>query len=597
MPGGRQYIMLIENKTRSLLRRLWLILTASGKVTVLLLMMAVPGALRAEDANGIYLRVFEFSSEFYMPIGRSRLDGCMASDGSRHRIATYWLEPAVFRDSTFFLRYSDFIFDGEVVTYWIDGASQPAVYHWSNSGDDSLLPEGASVESAVRSALAILSRIRSGPELTDVPLEIAKFFGQSRDRAEYSYQVSPDEPDSNDTSSATASDVQILNALTYGRKYSKAMRSDDVLVWGARRTQNNKPVVSVTVKPVSSMETDDAGSMFDPNTLGRWTLIPDFYRAYWSFNRAYSEISASASQHISSRELYDKIEFYLDNNKMPAHVRRGLDRLRFKTAIMTGDMGRVSRSAQAAVAGLCRDESVSKYQGLMELARIAGQIQEQYPQQTHELLRPLVGQMVKHAGSKAVDSLDRLMGAIERNKWFTYGELLLEEVRSQGLAEEDVVDTLAVRLEASRMARERKTPDPSESTPSVQQYLAQLDANPLKGTLTMDDVRHILEKGLAKHYMDDDSEKKRKLVENIVQSIRLIVGEGPFRGNQAKLIESIERFSIIYLVVNKTKEPIDTVLATFLALSFCDISMPEMMCCFHRYASFRQNFNLRSTPC
>jgi hypothetical protein len=268
-------------------------------------------------------------------------------------------------------------------------------------------------------------------------------------------------------------------------------------------------------------------------------------------------------------DLYDKVESYLENNKVPAQVCRAMEQLWFKTALVTGDTHRVSRSAQAAVAAL------GKYQALLELARIAGQIEKQYPQQADELLRPLVAQMVKHTGRDAVGSLDRLMATIVANKWFLYGRLVLEEARSQRLAEKDVVDALAARLESSRLVRELKPPDPCESSATIKRYLAQFDADPPRGTIDMNDVRHILEEGLARHYKDGESETKRKLVEDCIRSIRLIVGDGPFCGNQAQLIESIERFAGLYLVVEKVKEPIDTVLATFLALSFCDISTPQ----------------------
>jgi len=545
-------------------------LTAAGKVTVLLLMIAGRGAVRAQDASGIGLRVFDFTSEFYMPMGRGRLDGLMASDGSQHRIAIYWTEPAVFRDSSFFLRYSDFIFAGEVVYYWIYGASQPGTFHLSGNQHNPLLPQDDSVESVVRSALAILSCIRCQREHADIPLEVGKFFRESRGQAEYAYEVLAGEADSNDQSGGTASDVQNINALPYGRKYSKEKRSDGTLVWRAQKALNGQPVISVTVKPVAGIEKNHCRGVFDAETLGQWTLIPDYYRAYWSFDQAYRELKDVPDSGAPSRSLSDKLESYLDNNTVPPRLWRALNRLWFKTALMTGQTHRVSRSAQAAVGRLCRDDSVGKYQGLLELARIAGQIQKQYPQQADDLLRPLVGQMLKHAGRETAGSLDRLMVAINSNKWFTYGKLLLEEVRSQGLAEEDIVDTLAARLEASRLARE-KLPDPCEPTTTVKQYLAQLDADPPKGTLTMGDICYILTKGLARYGGDTNP----RVIEDVVQSIRLIVGEGPFCGNQAELIESIERFSWLYLVVDKTREPIDTVLATFLALSFCDISTPE----------------------
>jgi len=573
MFGGLRFHGLVAEGTESVLSSLLLMLTAAGKVTVLLFMMG--GLVRAEDANKTDLRVFEFTSEFHLPMGRSRLDGIMACDGSQHRIVIYWIEPALFRESPSFLRYSDFIFGPEVVRYWIYGGPQPGIFQFSESPSDPLLPRQNSVESVVRSALAILSRIRCHRQSEGIPLEVGKFFQQSRGEAELTYEVLSDEADSNDLAGRTASDVGILNALPYGRKYSKESRSDGALVWRARRALNGQPLVTVTVKPLAGIQKNQSPGVFDAQSLGQWTLVPEPYRAYWSFDRAYSELSASPDVRISSLELYDKVESYLDNSKAPAYVCRALDRLRFKTALMTDDTRCVSRSAQAAVTGLCQDDSVGRYEGLLELARIGGEIEKRYPQQAEELLRPLVGQMVKHAGRDAVGSLDKLMPAIDANKWFTYGRLLLEKVRSQGLAEEDMVETLAARLEASRLARRRDPPDPCESTPTVKQYLAQFDANPPRGTIDMNDVRHILHEGLATHYTDANAEAKRKVVEDVIRSIRLIVGEGPFPGDQAQLIKSIERFSGLYLVVDKTPEPIDTVLATFLALSFCDISTPE----------------------
>ncbi len=572
MFGPCQYWMLIE--AMSLLLRLLVIMAASGKVTVLVLMIAAPGAVRADDANGIDLRLFEFTSEFYMLMGRGRFDGLMACDGSHYRIAIYWIEPPLFRDRAFFLGYSDFIFSEEVAHYWIYGVSQPGTFGLSDNSVDPLLPRDVSVESVARSALAILNRIRSQPQNENTPMEVGKFFHESRGQTDYSYEVPSGQTSSDQSSGSRASDVQIMNALPYGRKYSKETRSDGALVWRAQRVLDGPHVVSVTVKPVSGMETDD-GNMFDPDTLGQWTLIPEPYRAYWSFDRAYSELKDAPDDGVPSRELNDKIESYLDKNKVPSNVCLALNQLRFKTALMTGDMSRVSRAAQAVVAKLCDDVSVSNYRGLLELARIAAQIREQYPQQADELVRPLVGQMVKYAGPNAPRSLERLMTTIENNKWFWYGKLLVEEARSQALVEEDIAETLGARLEAARLARELPPSDPCEWSASVEQYLAQLDADPPRSTITMDDVSEILEKGLAKHYTDDEAKPKRELVENVIRSIRLIVGEGPFRGDQAKLIESIKRFSWLYLVVDRTREPMDMVLATFLALSFCDISTAE----------------------
>lgn len=569
MFGIDQYLMLI--KTKSISWRRCFMLTAPCKVIVLLLMIALSGVVCAHGSNGVKPCLFEFTSEFDTPMCRVRLDGLMACDGSQNRIAVYWIEPAFFHESRFFLSYSDFIFSKKTVHYCIYGASKPGNFHLSENRVDPLLPEANSVESAVRSALAILNRMRSESETTDVPLELARFFGESRHRAQYSQRVLPEEPNNDDMPGDTASDVQILNALPYGRKYSKYTRKDGALEWSARRALNDQLVVRLKVKPISSMGMDDSVSMFDPNTLGQWTRIPDYYRTYWSFGQVYLELKDSSDHGVPIREFYDEIESYLDNNETPAHVCLGLNRLRFKTALKTGDIDRVSRSSQAFVTALCQDVSVTKHLRLIELGENIGLIQEQYPLQAEDLIRLLTEQMVKHLGSDAPSSLERFLLPIDRNKWFSYGRLLLEEARRQGLVEKDIAETLDARLETARLAGERSPSDPCESSATVTQYLAQLDEDPPKGTITMGDIRNILTKGLARYGGDTNP----RVIEDVVQSVRMIAGEGPFRGDQSRLIESIERFSEIYYVVNKTREPIDTVLATFMALSFCDISTTE----------------------
>jgi len=552
-----------------------LFLKVLSKVTVLLFVIVACGAVRADDADGIGLRLFHFTSQFYMPMGQGHFDGLMASDGSRYRIAIYWIEPAVYRDHTFFLGYSDFIFSGKQVHYWIYGMSQPGTFNPSDKESDPLLPRDVSPESVARSALAIVSRIRSDPEETDTPLQVGMFFRQSRGLADYSYEAPSSEPSNDEASESPASDVEILNALPYGRKYSKETRSDGTLVWRAQRVLDGPHVATVTIKPVSHIQADNAESTFDPNTLGHWTLIPEPYRAYWSFDQAYSKLKDEPDNAVSNRKLHGEIETYLAKNKVPDRIDLAFNQLLFKTALLSGDIDCVWRSAHAVVAALCRDGSVKSYQGLLELARIDVQIRERYPQQADHLICPLIGSMVRRAGTDAPGSLEKLMPAINSNKWFAFGKLLAEEIRVQGLSEEDDMDSPVARLEASRLAGELPPYDPCQESASVKQYMAQLDAEPPKGTLSMDDVREILQKGLAKPFADANLESKTELVEDVIRSIQLIAGEGPFRGDRAKLIEGVNKFSGLYLVVFRYQEPIDTVLATFLALSFCDTSTEE----------------------
>ena len=509
-----------------------------------------------------------------MPMGNGRIDGLMASDDSRQRIAIYWIEPAVYHDSTFFLGYSDFIFEEDVVYYWISEMSQPGTFKLSDKESVPLLPRDSSTESVARSALAIVNCIRSNQN-EDIQLEVGKFFRESQDEVNYSYEVPSEQTSSNHLSDSNTSDVLILNTLPYGRKYSKKTQSDGAIVWQAQRVIEGPHVAHVTVKPISLSQMDGVKSMFDPNTLGHWTLIPEPYRFYWSFDRSYLQMEDRQVNSVESRELHDRIESYIDKNKVPERIDCAFNKLLFKTSLLTGDKQSISRSAQAVIAALCRDSSVNGYQNLFELAQIDDQIREQYPDQADEIVCPLVAQMVRHTGHDIYLSLEQLMLVIGMNKWFSYGRLLVDEARIQGLVEKDIADTFADRLEASRLAKERLPFDPCEASASVKQYLAQLDADPPKGNLTMDDVREILEKGLAKPFADANLDSRDEIVENIVISIRLIVGEGPFNGDKVKLIKSVERFSGLYFVVFRNKDPIDTVLATFLALSFCDTSKPE----------------------
>jgi len=105
--------------------------------------------------------------------------------------------------------------------------------------------------------------------------------------------------------------------------------------------------------------------------------------------------------------------------------------------------------------------------------------------------------------------------------------------------------------------------------------MAHLDDEPARGDIALTDLRHILEKGLAGRYKDKDAQTKDRDVDRIVEVVRLLIGNGPFCGKERELDESIAQFVERCRVIYGENESIDTVLATFLALSFCDISTPQ----------------------
>jgi hypothetical protein len=547
-------------------------LTRAGRVTVLVLLFArFPVACRV-GAQTPNFTLIEFSCEFHLPVGMGYLDGLMASDVPRQRIAIYWIEPAMFRESASFLRCCDLIFDGDVVHYWTQGLSQPGMFHQSEGEADPLFPVQKSSESILRSALAIVSRIRCPRDGKDILLGLATFFERSRGQGRYRHEVVPGKTDPHPSSNDAMSGAQVVHALPYGREYSKETRGNGSVVWRVRKAANGPPVAIVTIKCLHEFAQDAARGTFDVGTLGQWTLIDAAHRAYWSFDRALAEAGMSPDPRVSGRGLYGKLNSYLDYNKVPPEVGRALDRVRFQAALMTTDSNSVWQSAQAVVTRLCADETVPKEQCIMDLGSMSARIREQCPEPMEGRLRPLVAQVVRHAGQEACARMNRLMVDIISNGWFTYGELLLPEMRRASLMEQRDVDSRMAKLQASRLARGGAAHDPCDAMPSVQRYLSQLDADPPKGALDMSDIHHILNEGLARQYTADRSESKRQVVEDTIRAIRLVAGEGPFHGDPDRLIASIDRFSRHCLVVNGSTEPLDTVLATFLALSFCDNS-------------------------
>jgi hypothetical protein len=504
-----------------------------------------------------------------LPIGRSRLHGRMASDGSRHRLAIYWIEPTPLREGTHFLRYGDFLFASDLVQYRIDGAPQTQSVSRYGDPDAPLLPQDASATAVAQCALAILARIEHPAGHAHPPLEIGRFFATSRGRDAHTLEILPDETDDRRPIAVASSDVDRLNTLPGGRRYAKTSQDNGLVIWRAVKAIDDRPLFAVTITPLAYARQAGRQEAFDPNTLGRWSLVPDAYHIYWSLACRYATLDDSADARDLAAALCNDMEGYLDM-ATPIDVRRALDRLRLKTALRAEDLDRLQQATQAALEGLRRDDKTSPYILLLELAPIASEIRKQYPHQADAWLRPLVALPIRRAGEDVAPHLRRLVSPIVNNKWFAYGDLVMSEARRQACAPVNVIDALAEKLDTSQIAA---VPLPSDPTPGAKRYLAQLDADPPAGVLTLSDVRHILDQGLAHQYADETA--KCAIVERTVKLIRPCVGDGPFRGDAEALTESVKRFSNIYLDVRKIAAPIDATLATLLALSFCDMSTPE----------------------
>ncbi|MGE5295303.1 MAG: hypothetical protein ACM3VT_10790 [Solirubrobacterales bacterium] len=246
-----------------------------------------------------------------------------------------------------------------------------------------------------------------------------------------------------------------------------------------------------------------------------------------------------------------------------------------KASVMSRETDRVRSSAQAYADDLRQNSSLGAYTYFMELGMVAEQVDTLGSIQLDQWLRPFVRQMVEHLPTDDLGGLDSFARSIEANKWFDYGRMFFEECREKGLIGEADAASMLAKIEAWHVATTMQRVALSESSGSVALYMANLDGAPLGGDLDMNDLHTILDKGLLTAYPDGDPDSRRKTVENVLRLIHLIAGGGPFHGDEAQLVESVQRFCQLYRVMGKADIPIDTVLATFLALSFYDTSTAE----------------------
>lgn len=548
---------------------------AVGKVTVLLLLLAGALAAGAQTPNELGQKVFEFTSDVFTPMGLSRLKGLMATDGIRHRITIYWIEPRMVRHSTHLLSACDLLFAEDAVHYWLPGMTQAGTLRACDIACEPLLPRQDDLPSVVRSALAIVCSVRGDPGPESTVLNLRDFLRQSRTAEEYRCEFTPADGGEIDLFSDTVGDAQILNALPLGRKYTEDVFDDGSLRWQLKEALSDRFIIGALVRPMNQSEAGVDSRPFDVETLGQWQSVPQPYREYWQLRAAASDLEAAAHPQTQARDLRDRIESWLDTCQAPSHVRRAMEYLRVETAFVARDLGRIDQALRAMATGLCQDETVPHHHALPEMAEVSGKMQSEYPQQFRAIWEPLLQEMVAHMGADVVDCIDRLIPSIQANRRFRYGEILFETIRRQPWAQSPAVERLVARYEATRLAVRTEPFDLSTACAGVKQYLAQSEIGPLRGTLSMQDVRIMLEQGLTLPEQDGDTDEKAAIVNEVLELLHRIVGDGPFCGDPPKLTDSVRRFSQTYFVVCKNTEPIQPALATFLALSFCDTSTPE----------------------
>jgi hypothetical protein len=503
-------------------------------------------------------------------MGPGYLEGLMTSSDLGCRIAIYWVEPEALRGSKHYFCNSDFIFSEKRVWYWLQGMTEYKSFPWELISNTPLIPRQASLESIVQAALATVDLVSLSSNSSSLPkLEVGRFLHQGRGQVEYTYESAGSQPEDENNQIGFAEDSQILNQLPFGRRYAKQMHADGSVRWEMQKAQTGQPLLQMIVKPLVS-DLDDR--VFDPNTLGDWTLIDEPYRLYWECREAYARLPDANKGHIASRALYDRMDVYLKSEQLSPRITRALNRLRFKVALATGDAGCITDSVQADITGLCQNRAVSDYHCLLELARCDGDIRKVSRSLAGEVLPGLLCQMVDRTSPDTAKHLDRLLPSLHRNKWLSYGSHLLAEIEIRDLASPETVADLKSRIEAMQVLRGNHAPLHSNLDMTVRRYLAESDQVPQQGSIDLHVLSQILVEALNEHSLPEGFATKQQFAERVVWLVRGFVGDGLFRGDRARLESAVAKFTKDYHMVNNTRENLDVTLATVLALSFCDIS-------------------------
>ena len=496
----------------------------------------------------------------------------MVTDGARFRLAIYWIEPRLVRETDYFTTSCDLLLTEDAIHYWIPGMAEPATLGSTEYSGDRLLPSDDDVRSMLRSALAIVRDVQYTGEPASSPLNLHCFLEDSRRETEHICEYLPGETEDIDLFSDTATDRQILNAMPLGREYKKKVADDGAMIWQMKRVLDNRFVIGVTVKPMDDVQGDVDSHPFDVTTLGRWERVPESCRLYWTLRSDYLALDESTDTAPQACDMCNRIESYLASHEMADRVRRGMEYLWVEAALAAKDLDRVNHALEAMTTGLCQDDGTNCDHAFLELARLADEVAETYPEQFQRLVGPNVQRLVEDAGPYATESFDRVIVSIASNKWYAYGDLIVEAMRREPLPDATTVEAVATKYEATHLAAQKAPFDLSQSSTTVQRYLAQFEIGPPKGDLGMNDIRLILEAGLVLPEEEDSAKKKAQIAEDTLTLVRWIAGQGPFRSDRARLRDAIEQFSRTYHCVSRNAEPIQPALATFLALAFYDTS-------------------------
>jgi len=403
------------------------------------------GAYRAYDV------LVTRHSDTYHP---RKYRGLLATDGKRHRIAFYWLDPAAECDQTDALAFSDFLFYPDKVWYWHHkDPNQIYTLPLEPSRADQVgrLTVDKTLESILQSVFSIVVHNRAATAGGAATMETARFFqgARQRDRLDHTVEPAADEAARSSLSEQAQDKYTILNRLPFGRKYSKQIDQKGNAVWHVSKGAVAMDLVRVAVKPKPLCDTPGWSDMFDPNGLGRWSGVPEAYRQYWSFKHQSIRLRRTPSPPEAQR-LYADIVSCL-RGSLPEDANLALHKLAFSVSLETGSCEAMSSSARQYFHAYVRLAQEPVERILVELGSIAKELRKKWSDdQTRDFIRPLLKPLVDpqvFGDPGFVKELISRRIAGQGRTWSLYTQLVLESIQQATSLDREFLARLAQIVE------------------------------------------------------------------------------------------------------------------------------------------------------
>jgi len=516
----------------------------------------------------------------YRNAGYARtLHGFLASDeNQRCRLSFYWLDPISIHDQFDHLGYSDFLFTKDHISACLNHALRGTKrYVTFNLKEDDLefyFPQKDELATLLRSVFSGVRHNGTHMEMPAEMWEMPRFFRNSRGQEDDICHVSDNSKGSYELESLglASGDEKRLHGMSQNRAFQKKAHPDGTIMWQLSASEGDRVLVKVIVKPCASKIVTDCSECYDPNSLGKWSVIPQLYRDYWEYLRRYNRLRQETQNSERAGRLCKEIEQYL-SRPLPDKVLLAAYSLRFKVSLLVGDKIKLEHAAldyHRAYAELGQRPSDKV---LIELARIVKELRKhRSDDKAYAWVRPLVASMIGPSLFNDPSYLRELISCLRLQGDDGYIELVLREAIRKECENSEVLTSLANDFRTRYLARTVTRPDPNHYTESMHDLIRVAQGQSPQGGCSLGELQYLLKQSLEAGM----SENINTLSETtILELIQRIAADGPYVIEENKLGTSLTVMVEQYINLKARPSEIQTALATLVSLSFYDTSTSE----------------------